>query len=334
MSVAADVGVSVIIVNFNGGDDLTQCLRSLQFQVEAVEVVIVDNASSDGSIEKARREFPDFVTVLSPVNVGFARAANLGASCSKGKILLFLNPDTRLEIGCVAALKAALLGRMGVAGPVLTVEASGADEYGWSTNRLGMPRASLAPAKPLFVPGCALATNRSTFDAIGGFDARYFLFVEDLEYCWRVLIAGQDVQVVGSARAWHRGGGSAPGGYTGSPTYQTSEMRVILRERNTLAAMLSCARGRMMPFVIPACVLRSLVIAIVSLAIRRPRLARSLLAGICWNVVNFPATVRRRRSLRRDPWGVAEAERRLVSGSFLLETLRDHGMPRFVPDRR
>lgn len=326
--------VSVILVNFNGGDDLLNCLRSLQLQEGADEVVIVDNASSDGSVEAAQRQFPQCTTVTSSVNLGFGRAANLGASKSSGEILLFLNPDIRLEVGCIAELTAALARREGVAGPVLTVEASAAEEYGWSMNRLGMPRAFPAPAAPLFIQGCALATTRSTFEVVGGFDERYFLFVEDLEYCWRVLITGQEVQVVNSAKAWHRGGGSAPGGYLGASVYETSEMRVTLRERNTLTAMLSCLRLPSMAFIVLGCILRSIAIAVVALAMGRPRLATSLVMGLWWNIRNLPGTMRRRRSLPRRHSGVVEAERRKVKGAFLLQTLREHGMPRFVPDRR
>lgn len=334
MSPTGNLRVSVVVVNFNGGKDLLECLRSVQLQRAANDIVIVDNASSDGSVAAAQAEFPKCKTILNAANLGFAQGANIGAHYAETDILLFLNPDTRLEPECVALLCDALARHDGVAGPSLTVEATGAREYGWRTNHLGMPRALHHQQKPLFVPGCALATTRATFDAMGHFDDRYFLFVEDLEYCWRVLVSGREVQVVEGARAWHRGGGSAPGGYLGKPVYETSEMRVSLRERNTLAAMISCARGPTLLFVVPACVLRSLAIALVSTAMGRPRLAMSILSGLGWNARGLRATLQRRRALWREPHGVVEAERRMDRGAFLLQTLRDYGLPRFVPNRR
>jgi len=323
--------VSVIIVNFEGGDDLLRCLASLERQSGVAEVVLVDNGSEDGSCRRALALHPAVRVVGEGANRGFAGGANLGAAHAHHDVLLFLNPDVRLEDGCVAELARALVAPVAVAGPVLAVESSGAREHGGTINHLGMPMAIAQGAMPLYVSGCALATLRDTFVRLGGFDQRYFLFVEDVEYCWRALNAGGDVVVAPAAAAWHRGGGSAPGGYLHpGRAYVTSELRIALRERNTVAMMLACAPWWWLPVVIPALVVRGLVLAAVSVGLRRPALARSLVGGLGWNARQLPASWGRRRASPRLRAGERAGRRRVVRRALLLRTLLAHGLPRIA----
>src|SRR3972149_7710988 len=97
--------LSVVIVNFNGGEVLPECLASLKqfgFQDDC-EVLVVDNASSDNSVGSLRDLFPWVTVIENGVNLGFARGCNVGIRASKGRMILFLNADTRFRNDALAA---------------------------------------------------------------------------------------------------------------------------------------------------------------------------------------------------------------------------------------
>src|SRR5256885_11822739 len=101
--------VSAIVVNYNGGSDLIECIRHLRNQASvSLEIIVVDNASSDGSAARLRAVFPDIVPHVSQTNLGFAAGANEGFRLANGGVLLFLNPDVVLAPGCVHQLAASL----------------------------------------------------------------------------------------------------------------------------------------------------------------------------------------------------------------------------------
>lgn len=319
--------VTAIIINYNGGDDLRGCLESCASQREVSEIVVVDNASSDGSLGRAAADAGDVRFVRNAENHGFARAANQGATLASNSMLLFLNPDVRLEPGCVGGLAEALARCPGVAGPVTLLEATGELHAGETLNHLGFPR-TLAEGEtgPLWVQGCALATSRTTFERLGGFDERYFMFIEDMDYCWRVLLSGEDVTVPARARAVHAGGGSAPGGYAREGAMRTSSLRLVSRHRYTPAMLVKCAPAAWLVLIVPLHVAKTLATAGAALALRRPRIARELVATIGWNARELPETLRRRRAVPRVPAGRRAARERVGWGFYELAFLR-HGVP-------
>lgn len=325
-----------IVVSYRSGEALRQCLRSLFQQSTKVEVVVVDNSPDDGNCRLVAAEWPQVRVVGAGANLGYAAGANLGAAATSSELLVFLNPDVILDPGCLAALQCALANGAGVAGPVLQVGATGRAEYGATLNHLGMPTALRAPGNlPLYVSGAILASPRRVFEAVGGFDDRYFMFVEDVEYCWRVLSTGLDVVCCGAARAWHRGGAVAAGGYPlERRPYETSGMRVSYRERNTIALFLSCAPVHWLPVVVPTLVGRSLALSAAAVVMRRPDVARGCLRGLVWNVVNLRQTLTRRRKLARSPAGDRAVLQRMSHEPVLLRTLARHWPPRIIGDHR
>src|SRR5881296_3386810 len=123
----ARVTVSVIIVNWNAGQALAACLASLAAGgVPALEVVLVDNASSDGSARAASARHPQVRLVETGANLGFAAGANRGAEAARGDVLVFLNPDARLLPGALATLVEARARRTR-ASPAAVSRAKGAD---------------------------------------------------------------------------------------------------------------------------------------------------------------------------------------------------------------
>jgi GT2 family glycosyltransferase len=202
-----------VIVYYDDADHLLACVDSLLDDPGISEIVVVDNASPGEGAETIVGQRRRVKVVQSLTNLGFGGGANLGAAAVAGDLLVFLNPDTVPDPGCMTALAEHLAEQGGVAGPVVRTGAGGAPEYGCTIDRMLLPRALDHVVEPLYVWGCCLATTRSCFDAVGGFDARYFLFHEDVEFCWQALRRGFAVDVVSTASLVHVGGAAAAGGY-------------------------------------------------------------------------------------------------------------------------
>lgn len=323
------MGVSAVIVNFDGGDDLGRCLAAVDGADGVGEVVVVDNGSTDGSLGVLGR-FPA-VRLLAPgENLGFAGGVNYGIRHTTGDVVLALNPDTVLHPGCAAALGAALRARPGVAGPVLDVVQAGERWYGGTVDLAVMPSHLRVPGHPLFIQGCALAANRAVLEHLGGMDERYWLFSEDIELCWRALLAGYEVATVLEASATHGGGGSIAGGYGSAGRFTTSDLRLSQRERNSLAMVLVCASARLLPVLVVLSLARTLGTAVLVALVGRRRLAVTLLGGLRWNAAQLPATLRRRRTTPRSRAGERAAERRLQRGLMVIGFLGRYGLPRFA----
>jgi GT2 family glycosyltransferase len=327
--------VSAIIVNFNGGEDLITCIAALKLQeYPMLEIVVVDNGSSDRSLERALSEFDGIVAVRNQANRGFAAGANIGYQASTGELLLFLNPDVTLEGDCLGYLVDGLLISPGVVGPTLFVAADAHEEHGCTVDWLGTPIGlGKSGKRPLYVSGCALATSREYFDRLGGFDERFFMFVEDVDYCWRVLLSGGEVRVADAARARHRGGGSARGGYLRSGRIETTAFRVQLRERNTLATLLKCAPAAWFIWLIPAYVAKSFCVATAALVLGRPGLAKGIISGLLWNVRELATTFRRRGATPRTRGSERSALGRISPRLVSFDLIRRFGRPRFVDGR-
>lgn len=237
------VDLSVIVVNFNTGSLLGECLASVRrFAGDvALECLVVDNASSDGSLD-VLGEFPEVQCLRNAENVGFARAVNQALQVAKGRYLLLLNPDTRIVSPVFRELIAFAEAhpRTGVVGPRLvnpdgTLQTSA---YRFPTlfqaagtilrlrrlvpvtwlrartgRRLGRYFGQLDPhAEPRpvdYVTGACMLIRREVVEAIGGLDPRFFLYFEEKDFCLRARRAGWGVFFDPAAEVVHAIGGSS-----------------------------------------------------------------------------------------------------------------------------
>ncbi|MDQ1462848.1 MAG: N-acetylglucosaminyl-diphospho-decaprenol L-rhamnosyltransferase [Actinomycetota bacterium] len=211
---------AAVVVNFEPGPLLTECVRSVLADTSAgeVELVVVDNRSHDGSIEALQTAFPEVRVISSPGNVGYARAANLGIAATRAPVVAVFNPDLTIEPGTAKAMRACFDDepRLGAAGPrIRNVDGSdypsarkspsipvavGHGLFGlwWPANPFTARYRELGadPAQPRsvdWVSGAAIWLRRATLDAVGGWDERYFMYMEDLDLCRRIRGAGFDV---------------------------------------------------------------------------------------------------------------------------------------------
>jgi N-acetylglucosaminyl-diphospho-decaprenol L-rhamnosyltransferase len=224
--------MAVVVVSYNTRDDLVACLRSLSLVTCPVEVVVVDNASRDGSAAAARGERPDAKVLENRTNEGFGRACNQGWRASSAPLVLFLNSDAEVTAGAVEALCAVLEARpeVGIVGP-RTVGEDGRVQLStgpaleplaeWKQRRLvrGLRQRrpeALAEAEaiaahehePVWVSGSCLLARRQALEAVQGFDDRFFLYEEDVDLCVRARAAGWRLVFTPAATVRHRLGRS------------------------------------------------------------------------------------------------------------------------------
>ena len=236
--------VTVVIVNHNGRDDLGPCLRSVldqDYPDDLVEVIVVDNASTDGSVELVRTEFPSVQLIVNRTNDGFAPVVNQGARAGSGKILALLNPDAIAQQGWLRELVLPIHNsdRIKTTGGLVLdkdgqlVDFAGGDLsfYGHGFNRHnGDPvPADLQREPTIFPMGASMAVDREWFLRVGGFDDDYFAYFEDVDFGWRTWLLGYECWFIPTSIVHHRHHGT-------SDRFGRPRQRYLL-ERNALATI-------------------------------------------------------------------------------------------------
>jgi len=226
--------VAAVVVNYNAADHLERCLSTLE--IEGIKTaVVVDNGSTDGSRDVVARSSAHWVQ--TGANLGYGRAANLGAGTPAAEsepMLLIANPDVEVCPGAVAGLVAALESdsRLGIVGPrILNPDGSVypsvrtfpnlVDAIGHGLLGMVMPRNRFTrryrlldadhdlPARVDWVSGACFLIRRDVWDLLGGFDPSYFMYMEDVDLCWRARRAGWEVAYEPCAEVVHVQGVSA-----------------------------------------------------------------------------------------------------------------------------
>jgi N-acetylglucosaminyl-diphospho-decaprenol L-rhamnosyltransferase len=212
------VTIAVAIVTFDNAGHIGANLRALEPQLdERDELIVVDNASHDGTAEAARAASPRARVLEQEKNLGFAGGCQAAAAASSAPLLLFINPDAEPAPGCLAALRSVAAERpdWGAWQALVTMDDGAAINtagnvthflgIGWA-GRCGYPvaEAPAAPEEVSFASGAAFAVRREAWEALGGFEARYFMYGEDLDLCLRLRLAGWGVGIAPAARVDHR----------------------------------------------------------------------------------------------------------------------------------
>ena len=225
--------IDVVVVNWNAGPLLRDCLASLAGCANRADlrVVVIDNASHDGSADGLAISGLDLTVVRNRDNRGFARACNQGAALGRAQAVLFLNPDTSPDADSLATARAALMADpgTGIVGARL-IDGEGRTQRSCART----PGAARLIAHTLFldrilptipphfmldwdhaesrpvdaVMGAFLMIRRPLFERLGGFDERFFVYWEDADLCTRAGEAGLRVRHVAQARVHHRGQGT------------------------------------------------------------------------------------------------------------------------------
>ena len=242
------VDLTIIIVSWNVRDLLSRCLHSLVAEASPsgqdlslrvggslVEIVVVDNASADGSAEMIRAEFPQVRLLVNDDNRGFAAASNQGLALSRGRQLLLLNPDTEVLGDALPAMLRYVDAHpaVGALGPRLCypdgslqssrrrfptfatglVESTVVQEW-WGDNRIlrryymaDTPDDAIQPVD--WVVGACLLVRRETYEQVGGLDEGFFMYSEEMDWCHRIKDAGWEVVYLPTATVVHHEGKSS-----------------------------------------------------------------------------------------------------------------------------
>lgn len=231
--------VSIVTINWNGRDHLATLLPTLE-QQEPGEILVVDNASLDGSREWVAKHHPRVRWIQNPVNRGFAHPCNRGAEEAKGSVVAFINNDMRALPGWIQQAVARLTPETPcVASRILDWNGSRIDFNGSSLQYLGFGLqkdiGELAESvrhddRVLFPCGGAFVVLRDAFLSLGGFDEDFFAIFEDVDFGWRLWLSGSQIAFSPDSAVCHRGHASF--------AREGNEKMRYLMHRNALAMVL------------------------------------------------------------------------------------------------
>jgi N-acetylglucosaminyl-diphospho-decaprenol L-rhamnosyltransferase len=229
--------LSIIFVNWNSVDYLTECIASIyRYEPQIpIEIIVVDNASPRDRVESLSEKFPEVVLIKSKKNLGFAAANNLGFKHSTGSYVLFLNPDTKLTSPAITTMLEGIksLPLAGIVGckllnTDLSVQLTSIQKFPTILNQLfdleflqiRWPSCPLWDISPLFlrdpvptpvevISGACMLFRREVFAKVGMFSEDYFMYAEDIDLNYKVRSAGFQNYYLGQASIVHHGGGSS-----------------------------------------------------------------------------------------------------------------------------
>ena len=205
------VDLSVIVLNYNNSDMLKGCLKSVFDTTSDInfEVIVVDNASTDDSLQMVKANFPKARIIGNRMNLGFSKANNMGLSASSGRYCMLLNNDTIVKDGAFRHLVEFMdkTPSCGACGPKLLNENGSAQRQGgifalpfWRARR---------PVSVSFIMGACLLVRREAVKSVGLLDENLFFYNDDLDWVRRIKAADHKLFFVPSSEVIHFGGGGA-----------------------------------------------------------------------------------------------------------------------------
>ncbi|MCY4072986.1 MAG: glycosyltransferase family 2 protein [Chloroflexi bacterium] len=295
--------LSVVIPNWNGRRFLAACLNSLQQQTYSdIEIIVVDNASDDGSQALIRESFPQVQLITLPENRGFTGACNIGMQAASGNIIALLNNDTEVdvnwveeivegfcsdqEIGMVAS-KMLLFDKRDhfhTAGDTFGTDGSAGNRGAWERDAGQYDRAEYV----FGACGGAAAYRKSMLDDIGLLDDDFFFLLEDIDLAWRAQLSGYKALYVPSAVVYHHlsasGGGVTASYYDG---------------RNSIWVLVKNMPGALIRKYAPRILKRQASLAWQALRAWRGAEARARLRGTVRGLLTVGSAMRKRRQIQR-----------------------------------
>lgn len=292
--------VDIIIVNYNGLQYIETCLDSL-FKTEYpyFSAILVDNGSTDGSMEFVKEKYPQVQLILNNKNLGFGKANTIGMKAGKSDFVAFLNNDTKVDKGWLTPLVATLVENNSIAAVcskllfmenphVINGVGGGMNYlgYGYDISTYENDDGTFSEARDVFFPtAAACLVRRSAFEEIGGFDKRIFMYHEDVDLGWRFWLSGYRVRCVPASFVFHAFGGT-------SLKSTNMEFRNNLGLRHALRSLIKNYELRTLVSTLPV---------FISLGVRTTVKKKSLefVKCILWNIGVLPDTIRERLRVQK-----------------------------------
>jgi N-acetylglucosaminyl-diphospho-decaprenol L-rhamnosyltransferase len=285
---------SIVIPTLDAGDLLVRCLEHVRAERTDVEVIVVDNASSDGSTDRAAERFPAIRIVRNEINRGYARACNIGAAAAGSPFVLFLNNDALLSREDLDTLldearrqDDAAIWQPVTSGPDGSLESAG-DRFTWWGILQHLERPPDGSTDVFATVGAALLVRRDVFERLGGFEDSYFAYYEESDLCWRARMAGWEVRVVPAARVMHLGS------ETTARLFEPHAVR-YLAFRNRIRTNLANPSPRTLWRLVPQHALACLAFVVLYALTGRFRSARAVLSALVWPIGNRDVLAEQRR---------------------------------------
>jgi GT2 family glycosyltransferase len=312
--VAAGPAVAVVVVCHDSAAEAPDTLRALRDQLQpGDEVVVVDNASADGTPAAVRAADPEAVVVQTGANLGFAGGCHAGARASGAPLLLFLNPDAVPAPGFSEAIRrpardgdrgwAAWMGLITARGKAINTSGGVIHFTGiaWAGDA-GRPlsEAPRSPREVPFVSGACLAVRTGDWRRQGGFPAEYFMYCEDVDLSLRLRLAGERLGIEPDARVDH------------DYDFAKGQFKWRMLERNRWATVIRTYPGSLLLLLAPALLATELALVFVSLSGGWGR--QKVLATID-TLRAMPRLLRERRAI--------QAGRRIGAGEFVAQLTPD-----------
>ena len=319
--------LSVVVVTYDSADAIGASLRALLPQLAVGdELIVVDNASSDGTVEEVRTAAPRARLLAQDRNLGFAAGCNAGAAVATGDLLVFLNPDAVVADGFADAIRRPLVEDRGWAAWMGVVTAEGGAEINTSggivhftgiawSGQVGTSVAALSerPREIAFASGACLAVTRAWWDRVGGFPPEFFMYCEDVDLSLRLWLWGGRVGVEPDARVDH------------DYAFVKGAYKWRMLERNRAATVLRTYPGPLLALLAPGLLATELALLVIapSAGWGRPKLeayADTLRA--------LPRLLRERRAIQARRAIGAEAFARLLTPDLSSRDLGRAGASR------
>ena len=294
--------LAIVIPNWNGAQFLATCLSALRQQsCPDLEVIVVDNASTDGSQELIATEFPEVKLIELSVNRGFTGACNTGMDAAGGEFVALLNNDTEVDADWASAIIAAFDARPEVgivaskmllfdqrdrfhtAGDYFTADGRAGNRGAWETDR-----GQYDSAEYVFSAcGGSAAYRRSMLAEVGTLDDDFFFLLEDVDLAWRAQLAGYKVWYTPHAIVYHHLSATG-GGVTAS--YYDGRNGIWLIAKNIPASLLRKYARQILT--------RQLALACSALKAWRGPEARARLRGMCAGLLSIRGALAKRRRIQ------------------------------------
>ncbi len=288
---------SIVIINYNGLSYLEELFSSIKIQtLPPAEVLVVDNASSDNSIEFIEAGYPETRIIRLNHNLGFAAAANTGIKESRCEAVALVNTDIRLDPGWLENLVDTMAADEKIAAVAAKIKLYDQPRLlngvGGAMNRLGYTwdigmfeedsGQYDSPAEVIFAPASAALFRKSAVLGSGGFDESFFMYHEDVDLGWRLWLLGNRIVTCPKAVAYHHFGGS-------TKASRSMLWRELQGERNDMTSLLKNYE--------PLNALSSMA-AMMSLR-QKPSRKAGQIKNLLWNLLKFPSTLKKRRYIQK-----------------------------------
>jgi GT2 family glycosyltransferase len=317
--------ISIIIVTWNGLRHLQKCLPSIVASTyQNFEIVLVDNASSDGSIEFVEKKYPNVKIVRNQTNLGFAEANNIGFENSDGEYVFLLNNDTTIEPDCLEKLMTKIKENETIGGiqpKILRMDEpekldcvgdfptiSGIFEHYGLGGDKNDPRFNKT-MEIFAMKGAAMFVPRKIIEKVGLFDSDFFAYFEETDFCHRIWLAGYKIIYYPGATVYHKGFGTSHNLSFGFIQEHAFKNRICSFLKNFGMVNLL----KILPLHLVVC---EFLAVFYSMKRREFKFFTMIQRAIWWNIKNFKKTLRKRKNIQTET-------RKIRDNAFLPMLMRD-----------